>query len=80
MTSDHSLADELLNALEQTTAAMNRHGVSCALIGGLAASYRSQPRFTKDVDLLVQWKSLVRIQSPQLITANLSRSSGSRPQ
>ncbi len=32
---------------------MALHNVSYALIGGMATSYRSQPRFTKDVDFLV---------------------------
>src|SRR5262245_25411665 len=54
MAPDHSLSHEMLKALEETTAAMDRHRVSYALIGGLAASYRSQPRFTKDLDFLVQ--------------------------
>ena len=46
-------------ALDEATAAMDRHAVSYALIGGLATSYRSQPRFTKDIDFLVQVPQLV---------------------
>jgi hypothetical protein len=59
MATDHSLSENLLKALEEAAAAMDRHGVSYALIGGLAASYRSQPRFTKDVDFLVEVPQVV---------------------
>jgi len=48
------ILDDLRRAMAESIAAMNRHNVSYALIGGLAASYRSQPRFTKDVDFLVK--------------------------
>jgi hypothetical protein len=41
-------------ALEETSTAMGRHQASYALIGGMAASYRSQPRFTKAIDFLVK--------------------------
>jgi len=45
---------ELLQA-GLTTAAevLTRHAVNYAVIGGMAAAYRSQPRFTKDVDFLL---------------------------
>lgn len=36
-----------------------RHAVKYAVIGGLAAGYRSQPRFTKDVDFLLSIPQLV---------------------
>ena len=49
MARDPTLSDEMRNALDEATAAMDRHAVSYALIGGIAASYRSQPRFTKDI-------------------------------
>src|SRR5262249_145179 len=43
----------------EAIAAMDQHAVSYALIGGIAASYRSQPRFTKDIDFLVQVPQIV---------------------
>jgi len=54
MARDPTLSDELRKALDEATAAMDHHAVSYALIGGIAVSYRSQPRFTKDIDFLVQ--------------------------
>jgi len=46
-------------ALDEASAAMDHHAVSYALIGGIAASYRSQPRFTKDIDFLIQVPQMV---------------------
>ena len=59
MARDPTLSDEMRTALDEATAAMDHHAVSYALIGGLAASYRSQPRFTKDIDFLLQDPQLV---------------------
>jgi hypothetical protein len=59
MVRDPTLSDEMRKALEEATAAMDQHAVSYALIGGMAASYRSQPRFTKDIDFLVQVPQVV---------------------
>lgn len=46
-----------MNRLETTlidaVARLNRFGVDCALVGGLAVSARAEPRFTRDVDLAV---------------------------
>jgi len=46
-----------VNRLETTlidaVARLNRFGVDCALVGGLAVSARAEPRFTRDVDLAV---------------------------
>jgi hypothetical protein len=56
-------SDDMTRAMAETTAAMDRHNVPYALIGGLATSYRSQPRFTKDIDFLVK--------APQLVLASL---------
>jgi hypothetical protein len=60
MSPDEALSHELLNALEESVAAMDRHNVPYALIGGLAASYRSQPRFTNDnLDWIAkEWQNL----------------------
>lgn len=46
--------EELLSGLAATAAALERHRVNYALIGGMAAGYRSQPRFTKDLDFLLE--------------------------
>ena len=46
-----------MNRLESTLldviARLNWLGAGCALIGGLAVSARTEPRFTRDVDLAV---------------------------
>jgi hypothetical protein len=59
MARDRTISDELRKALAEATAAMNHCKVSYALIGGMAASFRSQPRFTKDIDFLVKVPQLV---------------------
>jgi nucleotidyltransferase DUF2204 len=59
MVRDPALSDEMRMALDEAAAAMDQHAVSYALIGGMAASYRSQPRFTKDIDFLVQVPQVV---------------------
>lgn len=43
----------LLAALRQIADALTRRQVSWALVGGLAVSVRSEPRFTRDIDLAV---------------------------
>lgn len=63
MARDPTILDEMRRALAESAAAMDHHKVTYALIGGLATSYRSQPRFTKDVDFLVN--------APQLVLAPL---------
>jgi hypothetical protein len=59
MISDPTVSEEMRGALAEATAAMAHHKVLYALIGGMATSYRSQPRFTKDVDFLVKIPQLV---------------------
>jgi hypothetical protein len=46
-------ADGLAATLVDAIAAVDRPGVSYALIGGLATGYHSRPRYTNDVDLLL---------------------------
>ncbi|MGH3930337.1 MAG: nucleotidyl transferase AbiEii/AbiGii toxin family protein, partial [Pseudonocardiaceae bacterium] len=41
------------SALLKTVAELTRLGMHCALIGGLAVSVRTEPRFTRDIDLAV---------------------------
>src|SRR5262245_26660694 len=45
---------DLSNALAEAVAALEQLHIKYALIGGLATSFRSQPRYTKDVDFLLQ--------------------------
>jgi len=49
-----NLPQTLLTALTELTQTFEQSGISYALVGGLAAGYRSRPRFTQDVDLLLQ--------------------------
>ncbi len=44
----------LLDGVRQLTEALDARRIKYALIGGLAAAYRGRPRFTEDVDLLLQ--------------------------
>jgi hypothetical protein len=55
MADNRDVSVELLEA-GMTIAAdvLARHSVRYAVIGGMAAGFRSQPRFTKDVDFLLQ--------------------------
>lgn len=46
-------SDALEAALTDVIAVLGRTGITYALIGGLATGYRSRPRYTKDIDLLV---------------------------
>ncbi len=50
----NDVMQELRQGVASTAAALRQHRVDYALIGGLAAGYRSQARFTKDVDFLLQ--------------------------
>lgn len=52
-------ADPLVSALEDVVAVLDRSGVSYALIGGLATGYRARPRYTKDIDLLLEVPQVV---------------------
>jgi hypothetical protein len=46
--------EDLLDGMAVTAAALEQHGATYALIGGMATGYRSQPRFTKDLDFLLR--------------------------
>ena len=41
------------DSLARVTAALDDLGARCALVGGLAVSVRTEPRFTRDIDLAV---------------------------
>jgi hypothetical protein len=43
----------LEDALREIHVHLSRTGVRCALVGGLAGSVRTEPRFTRDADLAV---------------------------
>lgn len=49
----------LLDASLELTAALNQFQARYALIGGMAAGYRTHPRFTRDVDFLLTVPALV---------------------
>ncbi|MGH8902185.1 MAG: nucleotidyl transferase AbiEii/AbiGii toxin family protein [Egibacteraceae bacterium] len=69
---------ELGTALRRTVTELDHLGVTCALVGGLAVSVRTQPRFTRDIDLTVAVRDdrdaerLVR----SLVSAGFSQYSG----
>jgi predicted nucleotidyltransferase len=44
---------DLAAAIENGLAAMTPRGLRCALVGGFAVSVRTEPRFTRDIDLVV---------------------------
>ncbi len=56
--------DDLHRGLTHAAAALAHYHVPYALIGGMATGYRSQPRFTKDLDFLLNVPQLVL---PQLL-------------
>ena len=45
--------DPLASTLDDLVEVLARAGVAYAGIGGLATGYRARPRYTKDIDLLV---------------------------
>ena len=47
------LSDELVRAVESLSEAFAARSIRHALIGGLAISMRGRPRFTQDVDFLL---------------------------
>ena len=50
----HDSLERLEAGLTTVAEVLARHQVNYAVIGGMAAGYRSQPRFTKDLDFLLQ--------------------------
>ena len=51
--------EELHFGMAEAAASFRKFSVNYALIGGLAASFRSKSRFTKDIDFLLQIPALV---------------------
>jgi hypothetical protein len=68
MASEPAFDDRIIRALAELAAAFERRGVRYALIGGLAAGFRSRPRSTQDVDILL---AVPQVQLPRLL-ADLS--------
>ena len=48
-----SLAGDLVSAVEALSEVFAEHGIRYALLGGLATMLRGRPRFTQDVDVLL---------------------------
>jgi predicted nucleotidyltransferase len=48
------LPQNLQTGLRQIADVLNSSNIRYALIGGIAVGFRSQPRFTKDIDLLLE--------------------------
>lgn len=51
--------DPLASALDDVVDVIVHAGVDYVLIGGLATGFRSRPRYTKDIDLLIDVPSVV---------------------
>jgi hypothetical protein len=64
MATEPTFDDRLVEALAELAAAFERHGIHYALIGGLAAGFRSRPRGTQDVDILL---AVPQLQLPNLL-------------
>ena len=60
------IPEDLQDALTAAADTLNAQNIAYAVIGGMAAGHRSQPRFTKDVDFLLQ---VPQIQLPGLLEA-----------
>ncbi|MCI0737646.1 MAG: nucleotidyltransferase [Gemmataceae bacterium] len=55
MAHDHPISEQdLRDGLAAAAETLAHRRVSYAVIGGMAAGYRSQPRFTKDIDFLLR--------------------------
>lgn len=63
------VADSLLGALEALTTVLQHAGVPCVIVGGIAASLLGRPRFTRDIDALVdvdeaRWPAIIEAGRP----------------
>src|SRR5436853_1841182 len=67
MTNNQSISEQdLLDCLAKMAETLNQRRVDYAMIGGMATGYRSQPRFTKDLDVLLQ---VPQVALPSLLDA-----------
>jgi hypothetical protein len=62
--------DDLREALTAAADVLTAQRISYAVIGGMAAGQRSQPRFTKDVDFLL---TVPQIRLPALLDELMAR-------
>jgi hypothetical protein len=70
MAAEQAISEQdLIDALANSAAVFSERQVRYAIIGGMATGFRSQPRFTKDVDILLQ---VAQIALPALL-ADLGR-------
>lgn len=53
------LTDELVRAVEHLVEVFNARSIRYALVGGLGIAMRGRPRFTKDVDVLLEVPQIV---------------------
>lgn len=56
---DPKIVETITRALQISADVLARYEIRYALIGGVAVSYRSQPRFTKDLNFLLKIPQLV---------------------
>ncbi len=52
-TDDRALSGDLIQAVELLSEAFTQNSIRYALIGGIATTLRGRPRFTQDVDILL---------------------------
>lgn len=71
------LAGDLITAVERLGAAFDARGIRYALLGGLATMLRGRPRFTQDVDVLLD---VPQIALPGLLDDLLARGFSLDPQ
>ncbi len=64
MATESAFDDQLIKALDALAEAFERHNVRYALIGGLAVGFRSRPRGTRDIDILL---AVPQLQLPGLL-------------
>lgn len=58
-TDSQPLAGDLIQAVEQLSETFAGRSIQYALVGGLATTMRARPRFTQDVDVLLEVPQLV---------------------
>lgn len=71
------LAGDLITAVERLGAAFDARGIRYALLGGLATMLRGRPRFTQDVDVLLD---VPQVALPGLLDDLLARGFSLDPQ
>ena len=59
MSIERPLGDELTLALERMTATFEQRSIRYAVIGGIATLLRGRPRFTQDVDFILEVPQIV---------------------